>query len=455
MISKLLNKIKNISGKNKEVYKSIILSFLIRGLAIVLSLFTLPAYMNFFDNKVVLGLWFTIVSILSWMLNFDFGIGNGLRNKLVPCLVNDDKEKIKKYISSSYIIISIVSIIVFIISFIVIPLLNWNTIFNVPEITISNKLLIKVVTIVFAGILLQFVLRLINSILYALQKSHIPALLSLITSALNLLFVILLPNQTVEQNIIILAYINIFTVNVPLIIATLVIFKKNFSYAIPRFKYYTKKYAKDIMKLGGLFFGIQIMYMIITNTNEYMVTYFYNPEYVVDYQIYNKLFNLIGTVFSLTMVPIWSSITKALSENDYVWIKKTYKKLFMLAGCFILGEFILIPFLQFFVNIWLGSESIQINYIYAICFAIYGSIFIWSSVVSSMSNGLGKVKSQFVLMTCAVIIEFALLFIVTKQIDKWITIVIINSIAMLPYCITQTIINNKYINMLNNKEGEK
>lgn len=456
MIQKIRNKIKAVSKDDKTMYKSIIISLILRGGALVLSLFTLPAYMHFFDDNIALGLWFTIISILNWFLNFDLGIGNGLRNKLVPCIVENDEVKIKKYISSSYILISFLALIIGLISIVGFDYLNWNKILNVDTSVISNLVLAKTVKIVFIGVLFQFVLRLINSILYALQKSHIPSFLTLISTIIILITISLIGPNTMEINIIKLAYINVIATNLPLLIATIIIFRRNLKSAFPKFKYYSNMYAKEILTLGGLFFGIQVMYMLITNTNEYLITLFYSPEYVVDYQIYNKLFNLVGTVFSIITIPIWSSITKSLAENNYNRIRNTFKKLTKLAVLVSIGEFALILFLQLIVNIWLGDEAIKINYIYALLFATSGSIFIWTATITSIANGINKIKSQFILMVIAVIIEFTLLITLHNVISSWIFIIIVNIISMLPYCIIETKIINKEINKIKNiKESER
>lgn len=448
MKTKILNKIKNISKKNIDIYRSIIITVLTRGAALVLSLFTLPIYMRFFDNETALGLWFTIVSILNWFLNFDLGIGNGLRNKLVKSLVKKDKVDAKRYISSSYFIISVIALVLGIIFTIIFEYINWNNILNVDSNIIPNSILIKTIKIVFIGILLQFVLRIINSILYAMQKSHVPSIISLITSILTLVIIMILGKEKIEVNIIRLAYANVFATNFPLLIATIIVFAKKLKFAIPNLKFVSKKYAFSVLKLGGIFFGIQIMYMLIVNTNEYLISYFFNPKHVVDYQIYNKLFNLINVLFSILMTPIWSSITKALVEKDYKWIKQTYKKIIFLAFIISLCEFLLIPFLQIIINIWLGKNAIDINYLYALLFAISGSVFIWTSVITTLANGLNKVKSQFYLMILAVIIEFSLLISLNTIFDSWILIIILNIISMIPYCIVETIIINKYLRNL-------
>ena len=76
-------------------------TFLIKGLAMVMTLFTMPIYIRYFDNKEAVGIWFGLVSVLNWILTFDLGIGNGLRNNLVGAFAEKNDKLIKELISSA------------------------------------------------------------------------------------------------------------------------------------------------------------------------------------------------------------------------------------------------------------------------------------------------------------------------------------------------------------------
>ena len=169
---RLLN-LRNIfsNNDNKIILQNIIGTFLIRGIALIIAFFTLPAYISYFENQNILGLWFTILSVLTWILTFDFGIGNGLRNKLVKALVSKNKLLIKQYISSAYILIGTIIIIIAVLAILFFGHINWNVVFNIPQNIVSKKILSLTVYIVFLSIILQMFFKLINSILYALQKS--------------------------------------------------------------------------------------------------------------------------------------------------------------------------------------------------------------------------------------------------------------------------------------------
>lgn len=446
VIIKVKTKIKNINENNRTIIYNSLGAFIVKGGAIIVALFTMPAYIRYFDDQVILGLWFTILSVLTWVLAFDLGIGNGLRNRLVPTFVNKNFLLSKKYISSAYIILSIIVFFTILCSTIVFKFINWNNIFNIPENTVSKEVLYLAVLIVFSGIMLQFLFKIINSILYALQKSALNNLLSLLTSIIIFIYVSTAKTSDISTNLISLAIIYVLAVNIPLIIATFIVFSNSLKESKPSFKYFGRKYAMDVVVLGGVFFWVQIMYMILTATNEFLITWFTGPGMVLEYQIYYRLFTLIGTILTIALTPIWSAVTKALAEKDYNWIKKLYKKLTWVALIAIILEFSMIPLLQIIIDFWLGENTIQVNYLYASTFAISGSIIIWIGVLTTIANGFGMLKIQSIFYTVGVIIKIPLAWILVEALDSWIGVIVANIIAFSLFCIIQPITLNKFIN---------
>ena len=94
--------IKTKIQNNKSIVINVLGAFIIKGLGLIVNLIALPLYISYFNDNAVLGVWFTILSVLNWILSFDVGIGNGLRNHLTVALTNKDYEEGKRLISSSY-----------------------------------------------------------------------------------------------------------------------------------------------------------------------------------------------------------------------------------------------------------------------------------------------------------------------------------------------------------------
>ena len=446
MLGKIKQKLSNASDNDKIVYRNVIGAFIVKGGALFISLFTLPAYINFFNSDVVLGVWYTILSLLNWILNFDLGIGNGLRNHLSASLSANDKEATKKYISSAYFSIGVIVFVTSLIFPFVIRLFDLNSVFNISTEMVSPKSLYISLVIVFIGVMIQFWLKLINSVLYAMQKSSINNLLVLCTNTMVLIVALVYPSGSNDTNVIVMAIVHAMAVALPLLVATIVVFSGKLSYAVPSIKCVTKTHTKSVLSLGGTFFLIQIAYMIIMSTNEFLITKTACSAYVVDYQAYYKLFSLGSTVFALALTPIWSVITKAKAENNYSWIRSTYKRFMVLAAVFSVGELLIIPLIKPLMNIWLGENALQkISIVTGTLFAILGCLMIFNSVLSSVANGLGALKIQAICFVVGAVAKIPLSYVLVNILDSWNGVIISNIICMGIYCILQPLFMKKIL----------
>ena len=420
-----------------RLIKNISVSLGVKGISMFISLFTMPAYIRFFDNQVVLGMWFTAISMLSWILTFDLGIGNGLRNYLVKPITENNSLEIKKYISSSYISIGIVITIIIFLSNFIIPAINWNEVFNISNELVSNETMLFMVRTLFIGIMINFILKLVISIFYALQKPALPSILSLITSIIMLVYVSITKNNDIETNIKSLATMNAIATNLPLFIASIIVFTTKLKYSKPSIKFYSISYSFKVLKLGGIFFLIQIMSMIMYATNEFFISWLVNPEEVVNFQVYNKIFMLISTLFNLALTPVWSEVREAQVKKDFEWINKLYKKLNKLLLILVPCQMLTVIFFQPIVNIWLGNNNIEINFIYAVLYAIYSILHIKVSIDSSIISGLGKLNIQLISLTTTIIIKLILMVYIVNVSGSWIAIIVANIISLIPYIIIE------------------
>lgn len=442
---KLIRKIKKLSSKDRIVYANILGAFAVKGAALLVSLFTMPAYMRYFADQQILGVWFTVLSVLSWILNFDLGIGNGLRNNLTAALTVGDRKAAKEYIASAYWMIASVVCTILVFGCILLPYIDWNNIFNIDASCVPIRDMISVVRCVFVGIMLQFFLRLVSSIIYAMQKSAINNLIALLTSVLQLLFVSLAPVSTAVVNLKMLAGAYILCANLPLLVASLIIFSGPLKDCRPALSYVRREKSKAVLSLGGIFFVCQILYMGIANTNEFFISQYTSPADVVEYQIYNKLFTLAGTLFMLALSPVWSAVSKAIAEEDFQWLKRLSKNLLRLSGLAVIAEFLIIPFLPLIIKVWLKESAIQIDYMKAICFGVFGSSMVFQSAISTIVNGMGRMKTQALCYGVGMIAKLIIIHTTVAITGNWIYVVVANAAILIPYCTIQWVEVNRLI----------
>ena len=431
---------KKISNSNSKIlFVNSAASVVIKVGSILVALFTTPAYIRYFNDSEILGAWFTILSVLAWILNCDMGIGNGLRNSLVYAISQNDHRKIQKLISSAYIFLFGVAGVVTLVAVLLGNLVSWNRIFNISIEVIPANVFNKAVLILIVSILLQLVLRLVTSILYALQKAFIPGMLSLITNIIMLALVTICNSANRNNDIIQLAFFYLIAVNFPLIVATCIVFLTDLKDCIPTARLFSMESAVSILSTGSKFLWLQLMALILDNTNSYLISAFVGNSAVVEYQVYYKIFSLPGTVVVLFSTAIWSIITKAKAEKNYEWLRKSYYLFMLFCVAITAFEFLIIPVLQIVFNIWLGSDTIPVNTEYAIIFAISGSVMAYRTFLCTYSNGMCKLKSQVIWLTIGATVNIPLAYVLSKFTNNMLSVIVANIICMIPYCIIETL----------------
>ncbi|MFV0199823.1 hypothetical protein OBJ99_03070 [Empedobacter falsenii] len=431
----MFNKLKKLEKRNKRVLVNMFLAVALRGSGMLISLLMLPTYMSFFSNQSTLGIWFTLLAFINWFITFDLGVTNGLRNRLVGPILNNDGEEIKKLISSSYGVIFLLVLLISIIAIPVFTFINWQTFLNT---NISNAYLLKVIVILFLGVMIQFVLKTVYSVLYALNSPSLVSLVALSSSILLLIGLKFLPKYSEEVNLLNLSLLYLITFTLPIILVTIYvkiyILKSNF-FSIKSIHY---NYGKKVLSIGIIFFLIQILYLIMSNTNEVFITTTNSSKDVVTYKVYYSLFSLVSSFFVIMMTPLWSEITTAYEKEEYNWLSGLAKRLYKLLFLSIIMLILLTFCSQAILDIWLKEKSFQINYLYCFVFSIFVFVSMWNSIISSFANGLGILKIQLIFMIVGVLLFMVFIYI-TKDYNNWIFIIVANILAMLPYCIVQSI----------------
>lgn len=170
-----MNKLKRLwqDKDERNLLKHIGLAFIVKGLSLLVSFFSMPLYIKYFDNNDVLGVWYTVLSLLSWINICDLGLGNGLRNRLTENLSKGDYEAAKRNISSTYVLLLFAIIPIMIIGSIVLLFVDVNGFFGISQAVIDAKTMRLSMMILFDGVIIHFVLKTINSIIYAIDRKSV------------------------------------------------------------------------------------------------------------------------------------------------------------------------------------------------------------------------------------------------------------------------------------------
>lgn len=430
-IKKVLNKYL-LEVDNRRFIMNVAGNYVVKGGAMLVSLLVMPAYMRYFESQAVLGMWFTLVQLLNWIMLLDFGIGGGLRNKIVEPLKKGDCARVTELMSAAYFSVAAIVIALIILQHFIVNALNWYQILGISSTDISEQTLKKMVHILIIGVCVRFFSVLICHILYALQKAVLPGVINLASSALIMIYLLLARPSGTENDIIILSYVNSIANNIPALIATVVIFATALRGMWPRISAFTKKVTGEVLGTGGVLFYLQIIIMVLFNVKEFYISWFVGTEAVVEYQIYYKLIGMVGGLFSLALNPVWSAVTKAIVEKKEKWIRGLYQKGIMLIGLFGILQIVLVIVMPYIVKIWLGESAIPVSRILGSLFCIYNLIYMWMMLNYNFACGMGRTKVISIWLTLAGIGNLLLTMVGCHIYKNWITVVIATAVVAVP-----------------------
>ena len=384
----LINKGHDRSVKAK---KNIIASFFIRGISIAISLVLVPLTINYI-NPSRYGIWLTLSSIVGWFSFFDIGLTQGLRNKFAEAKAKGDNDLAQIYVSTTYAILAIIFFIVWIIFLIANHFLNWAHILNISE-SMQSEISILAV-IVFTYFCLQFVLRVITTLIIADQQPAKSSLIDVFGQILSLIFIIILV-KTTEGSLIKLGIALCVSPLLVLIGANVFLFRGTFKKFTPRISKIKFSYTKGLFNLGIIFFIIQVASIIQYETANIIIARNFGTLEVTSYNIVYKYFGILNMVFMIFITPFWSASTEAYLKNDFHWIKNGIKKynqlniLLFIAGC------LMLLFSNDIYRLWLGKGKVTITFYLSLWGFLYFNITMFAGKYVYFLNGINALRIQF------------------------------------------------------------
>jgi len=376
-------------------------SVVFKGLAVLASFLVIPLMITYL-GKERFGIWSTLLTIMSWVILFDLGIGNGLRNRVAEALAEGRQDDARDYISAGYSLIGLIALLVLVAFEILSFFVVWQEIFNTASVP-ENELRLTV-QIAGAFIIVNFWIGLIASLLGAVQKSSLLAVGQFITQGLILVFVYLV-HETTDSALTTLALIYGVSVITSNSVLTFWFFKKN-PLLFPRFKF-SNRYVSRIMGLGVQFFIIQIAVLIIFMTDKMLITQLIGPAQVTEYEVVFKLFSVITFAHSLISMPLWSAYTESFKKNDFLWITAMMKKQLFIYGGLVMIALVLAAVARTIIAAWIDTPLTVPDNLIAMMLVLV-LITTWNNIFAMFINGTGLIKPQLYTSVFAMILNIPL-----------------------------------------------
>lgn len=404
-LKEIFHKFQQSSGRTSKTYKNVALSLCARSVSILVPLLIVPLTINYV-NPVRYGIWLTLSSIISMISIFDLGLGNGFRNKFAIAVANRDTFLAKKYVSTTYLTITILVSIIFIVFLLANTFIDWTDVLNVSSEYADE--LTKVMIIISGFFCLNMVVNIFGTLLTANQQIGVWNIVIGIGQVASLIVIYVLTKISTGSLLNLALYFSGIPCLITFITSIIAFRFTKLSIYSPSWKFVDFKLVKDILGLGIKFFVIQICLVLFTQLTNIVISRELGPESVTQYNIVHRYFGLITTATMILISPFWSAFTDAFACKDYFWMKSTIKRLTCFWVISIAASLFMLLISPIIYKIWIG-DSVLIPFGLSCSMFVYSIVSVISTIYMYTINGIGKVMVQLIIYVIFTILAWPLL----------------------------------------------
>jgi len=423
------------SNRGSIAKRNSLYSFVIMVLMNITQLALVPVVIGIVE-PLRYGIWLTISSFLGWFTMLDVGLGGGFRNRLGEAIALGNMKLAKEYVSTAYVFISGVSLLLILSYLGVKNYISWSRLFNSPpEMEGELTKLMLYVTIFFV---VKFVLQLINNIFTAFRKTALTSFINFGGSFLSLSLIYLM-SRISELGLIQIGMIYSLSPVLVMFAASICFFCIYHRDIVPSVSCFRISYVKSMLSIGLLIIINQLAVIVINTSTNMLISHIADPSQVTPYSVSMRFFGFFITVFEVMMIPLMPAFTNAFATGDLNWIKTTINKARKLAVVTSIFVILSAPLIKLFIECWLKGKVV-VSWELIMTLAIYVCLVVQTSVYSKLFNGTGKLRSVTYLTVFNIIIYIPVAFVLGSVMKLGVTgIVIAKTVIMIPAIILMPI----------------
>lgn len=356
------------------------------------------------------GVWLTISSMLLWMDSFDFGLGNGLRNKLAESVALDNWNEARRAVSTTFIIMLILIVPLTIIILTVLFNVDAYKILNIDVSRLSDLYTTLTTTIIIVAV--TFVFKIIGNIYLGLQLPAVNNLLVVAGQSLGALAIFILHQCYGELSLLQVAVASTGATVLIYMIAYPVTFHY-YPELKPSWKLFDKKMLNILLSKGLMFFILQISGIVLFMSSNILISNLLSPAEVTPYQVVYRYFSFVTMLFSIFVTPLWAATTDAYTKRDFDWIRGVTRRMYVLLALFAVLISVMLVLAPYVYEIWVGKD-LYINPLLSCMMAVYIMIIIYSLYFAHILFGIGHIRVQTYTTLIEAICFFPLAYVGAK-----------------------------------------
>jgi O-antigen/teichoic acid export membrane protein len=354
----------------------------------------------------------TIVTFGSSISFADLGLSFGLQNRWAEFNQMEDKQLLRKAVSSVFYFLLLISIIFITITFYLHSNFDIENIFPYEKLSKeTGRELLDSVFVLLIGISFALPFSIVQKIQLGSQNGYYLYLNNICSSILSLLLLYFFVKLKLGMPFLVFALYGVGSILLVFNFIIEIYVRKREITIKPSIGYFDFNILRILLYDGLIYLGNQISAIILNSSNTLFLSFFHGPKIVAIFNIGTRLTSLLAIPIESYSALFLPAMNDAIVKNDKIWIKQKIKNIFFLTILYGIGIILIFLFFgNIIIEVWISEKdyfSKQILFAFAI-FTIF-SCFLF--IVSNIMLSRKYIKSLIKLYPIAVIITTFLKFI--------------------------------------------
>ena len=375
-----------------------------RVVGVAVSLLSVPLTIGYLGPERY-GVWTLLGSLLAWARLADLGIGNGLINAIATALGAERPDLVRAEVSTACALFSAVALALGLGIAVAWPWIDWDAVFGVTG-DVARAEIRPAVAVALLIFLLGFPLSVIGPVYNAAQDGKLANYWSAAGSVASLLALVLV-TQTHGGLVWLVAAVS--GTGLAMTAASgLWLFTHRRPAMGPRLRSISGKSVRGLFRIGGQFFLIQIMALVVFETDNLVIAHYLGADKIPAYSLTYSLFGFTSLIQTLLFRYVWVAYTDAIARRDIRWVRRT----FTLNLAFSLGSTLaavapLILIARPFIKVWAGPAVVPPNEL-VLWMAAWSMINAFCSPIACLLAAASHMKAQVIYSAVSAVANIAL-----------------------------------------------
>jgi O-antigen/teichoic acid export membrane protein len=299
------------------------------------------------------GVWLLLITA-SGLLGFaDLGMGNGLLNEVAAAHGRDDRDAMRRAISSATAALALVAVILVGAFLATAPFLSWSELLDVHG--VSASAVTSAVGIFVAATAVSVGFAAAQRVRLGLQTGWVNNAWASAGGVMSLVAVVVA--ASLDASLPVLVAAAMFGQPLVAVADTVLLFGAQRTDLRPTRAAIRKDEALALLRQGSMFFFLAIAIAVGYESDALVISHALGADAVPQFALPYRIVMLAPAAVSLVMIALWPAYSEAMARGDSSWAERTMKRSLLVAGGGTLLTSLLVVVVGPYAWSWLGGST--------------------------------------------------------------------------------------------------